>query len=79
MKTITKEQIDQAILSATKKMIENMPNQYANAIEETDANCDIDVKNNAYAREEIAISIAQSNAICVFKDVLYNLFLYLNQ
>lgn len=34
MKTITKEQIDQAILSATKKMIENMPNQYANAIEE---------------------------------------------
>ena len=71
MKEITKEQINKVIGEETEKITNITHDKFINAINELPE----DVKNNPLAYNEIAIAIAQGNAISVMREVLYKLLI----
>ena len=70
MKSFTKEQIDSAVLTAAQNHTQDFQEQFINALNEVP-----EQKHSPAAREVLAGSIAQANAVAVLRDVLYSLLL----
>lgn len=68
--SISKEQIDKVIESATQNHLLDLTNQFTNAINSIPGE-----KNNPVAREIIAANIAQNNVMNALKEICYELLI----
>ena len=69
MKEITREQIDQAVEEASKKLLMNTKDQFLELCKEIPE----DMKDNPLAYHTLSVVTAQYNAINVIEDVLCKL------
>lgn len=66
---ITKEQLEEMITDTSLKICGDIVQQVSSVFDDLSE----EQKNNPIAREVLVATIAQSNAICVFKEVLTKL------
>jgi SpoVK/Ycf46/Vps4 family AAA+-type ATPase len=67
---ISKERIDEVFEIAVKNHFGNIENDFITAMSQIP-----EQKDNAVAREIIAVSIAQSNVLAAMKEVFYELLI----
>lgn len=67
---ITKEEIDELFLQASKEITADLTDQYISALNEIPDNG----KNNPLKREVLAITIAQKNSLTAMREIIYKLF-----
>ena len=71
MKTITQEQINQAIVDVKNNIAKNIHQDFCEAAEQIPEN----LKNNPIAYSEVALAIAQRNTIAILESVLNQLLI----